>query len=118
MRGFDNPFATRLRAETEFVTEGTFPGQLYRVVWFPGAIYEAGSEQVVHGEIYEMAHPNALLIALDRYEEITEDASTSLYLRREVPVTTADGRVLSCQTYLYNRPTIVLSRIKSGRFAV
>ncbi len=118
MRGFDNEFAARLREEAEFVTEGAFPGQLYRIDWFPGAVYEAGSEQVVHGEIYEIAQPETLLAALDEYEGMTEDESISLYLRREVPVTTASGRVLSCLTYLYNQSTADLLRIRSGRFRI
>lgn len=85
IRGFDNPFATRLRADATFVAEGTFPGQLYRVDWFPAAVYEVGRKSLVHGEIHEMAQPATLLAALDQYEEITEDESTSLYLRRAQP---------------------------------
>ncbi len=116
MRGFDNLFAIRLRAEASFVAEGTFAGRLYRVVWYPAAIHEADGGQEVHGEIYKMTNPTTLLAALDQYEEITEEEKTSLYLRREVPVTTTNGRVLSCQVYLYNRPTVDLSLIEGGKF--
>ena len=40
MREFENPFATQLRARATFIAEGFFQGKLYRVSWYPGAVYD------------------------------------------------------------------------------
>ncbi|GAB2800059.1 gamma-glutamylcyclotransferase [Rhabdobacter roseus] len=116
MRGHANPFAQRLRQYATFVGLGTFPGVLYRIEWYPGAVYQPGAPGRVQGEIFELHEPARLLPELDAYEDVQEDPARSLYLRREVPVQVPDGRVLRCWTYLYNQPTDALLRIESGLF--
>jgi hypothetical protein len=45
-----------------------------------------------------------LLKELDEYEDVYEDETTSLYVRRIVPVTTESKSVIPCWVYLYNQP--------------
>jgi gamma-glutamylcyclotransferase (GGCT)/AIG2-like uncharacterized protein YtfP len=116
MRGFENPFAARLRAGSTFVGAGAFPGRLYRVSWYPGAVYTPGQSERVHGEVYQLHDFATLIVALDEYEDVLPEATLSLYLRRVVPVTLEDGRELACWTYLYNRSLAKATLIPDGRF--
>jgi gamma-glutamylcyclotransferase (GGCT)/AIG2-like uncharacterized protein YtfP len=115
-RGYSNPFAQRLHQYATYLGPGTFPGVLYQIDWYPGAVYQPGAPGLVQGEVFELLDPDQLLPELDAYEEVDEDPDRSLYLRRKVPVLLPDGRVLSCWTYLYNQPTDALPRIESGLF--
>ena len=116
MRGFGNPFSTKLCTASEFVGTGYFSGKMYRVDWYPGAIYDPESTSLVWGEIYQVFDFEKLITELDIYEDVLEDESASLYLRRQVPVQVDDGKQLTCWTYLYNQPTHRLPLVEDGRF--
>jgi gamma-glutamylcyclotransferase (GGCT)/AIG2-like uncharacterized protein YtfP len=116
MNRFDNPFATRLRSASVYRGEGSIPGSLYRISWYPGALYQDGVDQRVYGEIYELIAPAELLSELDEYEDVMEDESNSLYLRKIVPVVLPDQTILPCWAYLYNQPVDGLEQINTGRF--
>lgn len=116
MRGYDNPFAAALRTGAEWVGEGSFSGKLYRLDWYPGALYLPGNELRVWGEVYQIFDFEKLIPDLDQYEDVMDDEAASLYLRRQVPVQLVDGQLLDCWTYLYNQPTEHLAIIKGGRF--
>lgn len=116
MRDFDNPFAARLRAQATFIAEGFFLGKLYRVSWYPGAVYEPESISKVYGEIYQLADFHTLIHELDDYEDVKEQESESLYVRRQVPVRAESGAVLVCWTYLYNQPLAGATLLTNGKF--
>ncbi len=115
-RSFDNPFSKQLRSSSTFIAEGTFPGGLYLVTWFPAAVYRPGSSLSVYGEIYRMKEPDRLLPALDEYEDVHADREQSLYIRKMIPVITPDKRIFNCWTYLYNRSVEGLQQLSGGRF--
>lgn len=116
MRGFDNPFAEKLREHSVFEGNGSFPGLLYKVEWYPGAIYLPESPDLVYGEVYQIQDAADLLRELDGYEEVIEEQSASLYLRKIIPVKMEDQRMLNCWTYLYNQTIAGLTKIISGNF--
>jgi len=118
MSGFDNPFASVLRSKSTLVGEGYFTGRLYRIGWYPGAVYlpEDKNKSRVFGEIYQIHEFADLIKKIDVYEEMSEDETVSLYLRKIIPVHQPDGSLVSCWTYLYNQPLQDLTLIKSGRF--
>ena len=116
MRRFDNPFASKLRDASVYRGKGFFSGLLYRISWYPGAVYTAGIDERVYGEIYQLIDPITVLGELDEYEDVTENESESLYLRKTVMVTLEDGSILPCWTYLYNQPIEGLELIEKGRF--
>ena len=116
MQGFDNPFSAKLRSEAEYVGTGRIPGTLYLISWYPGAIYQPGSVSKVHGEIFQLHSPEALLAELDEYEDVFEDEKASLYLRKKIPVTLEDDSMITCWVYLYNQPIGDLQIIHNGRF--
>lgn len=116
MKGFTNPFAEKLNKLSVFVGNGSFPGLLYQVDWYPGAVYSEKSDFAVFGEIYKMQNPPELLKELDEYEDVFEDESVSLYVRRAIPIKTENQKFLDCWVYLYNQPVADLALIESGNF--
>jgi gamma-glutamylcyclotransferase (GGCT)/AIG2-like uncharacterized protein YtfP len=116
MQGFDNPFAERLRAHSELKGHGYFHGSLYKISWYPGAIYDERSASRVYGEVYQLSGKEALWKELDAYEDVSDDETISLYLRRIIPVTMTDLSVIACWTYLYNQSLEGLSLIPDGDF--
>ena len=116
MHGFSNPFAQRLHTLSTFSGKGSFPGTLYKIDWYPGAVYEAENQHRIYGEVYKITAPEILFPELDEYEDVFEDAEKSLYLRKIIPVLMSDGLALNCYTYIYNQDVSNLEIIKSGNF--
>ncbi|MEO6286580.1 MAG: gamma-glutamylcyclotransferase family protein [Dyadobacter sp.] len=116
MQGFQNSFAEKLHKLSTYAGKGYFNGFLYQITWYPGAIFDVNSDGKVHGEIYLLAPGNDLLKELDEYEDVFEDESASLYVRRIVPITTESRSVIPCWVYLYNQPVNDYLLISSGHF--
>ena len=116
MQGYENPFAQNLQEMSVFEGNGSFPGILYAVSWYPGAVYFEGSKTPVYGEVYQMLNVPELLRQLDEYEDVFEDESISLYLRRVVPVSFGNGETIDCWAYLYNQPVDGFQEIEGGSF--
>jgi gamma-glutamylcyclotransferase (GGCT)/AIG2-like uncharacterized protein YtfP len=99
----------------------TARGALYAVGdprgWYP--VLLPGREQV-HGMHYESTADfgRAELARLDAYEDFDpRDPARSLYLRREISVTGADGARRKAQAYRYNRALPASARpIPGGDF--
>jgi gamma-glutamylcyclotransferase (GGCT)/AIG2-like uncharacterized protein YtfP len=105
-----HPMAHYLRQNSQLIGPGFFPGLLYDLGMYPGAVYDPNTENFVHGEIYLFPEPAAenRLRTLDDYEG-------NEYNRIVVPVKTADG-FINCWTYVFNQPTASWPRIASGRY--
>ena len=116
MRGFENSFSNQLRTQSTFIAEGFFTGTLYRLSWYPGAVYESASSTKVYGEIYQVFDFQKIIRALDDYEGVKEKEAESLYLRRQVPVYAENGAVFLCWTYLYNQSLENATPLTSGKF--
>lgn len=116
MQGFSNPFAEKLHALSSYEGKGYFNGLLYRITWYPGAIYEEKSDSKVYGEIYRLTPDTELIKDLDEYEDVFEDEAASLYVRRVVPVTTESKSVIPCWVYLYNQPVKDCALLGDGHF--
>jgi len=116
MNGFANPFAQRLHSLSTFAGPGSFPGLLYKISWYPGALFDEKSETRVYGELYRITDKETLLAELDEYEDVFEDEAKSLYLRKIIPVQMYDGTIIPSWVYLYNQDTNGLEQIKSGNF--
>jgi gamma-glutamylcyclotransferase (GGCT)/AIG2-like uncharacterized protein YtfP len=116
MKGFDNPFAGKLHSLSTYEGKGYFNGFLYQITWYPGAIFDENSERKVHGELYRLVPGHDLLKELDDYEDVFEDETASLYVRRIVPVTTESRTVIPCWVYLYNQPVNDYPLIINGHF--
>ncbi|WP_342084721.1 gamma-glutamylcyclotransferase family protein [Dyadobacter sp. OTU695] len=115
MQGFDNPYARKLRLSSNYIGKGHFNGKLFRVEWYPGALYEPDAPTMVYGEIYHLNAPE-ILEELDEYEDVLENEEASLYVRKVVPVRNSQEMVIPCWVYLYNKPVSDLPLIEDGCF--
>jgi len=59
-----------LKQNARLVGRVSFPGKLYALNHYPGAIRHWGNRwQRVHGQLYRLAKPQRSLLVLDDYEE-------------------------------------------------
>src|SRR5579863_132217 len=63
---FDNQYARLLRKGATLVGRSTVRGSIYRVQHFPA--FRPAPDGEVHGELYRLNQPEALLKVLDEYE--------------------------------------------------
>jgi gamma-glutamylcyclotransferase (GGCT)/AIG2-like uncharacterized protein YtfP len=105
--GVDNQLAFRGR--------GTTAGALFDLGIYPAAV--PSSDSRVSGEVYQMTEPVTVLRALDQIEGYRPgEPEASLYMRKAVPVTLADGTVVTAWVYFYNAPLGRAERIQSGDY--
>jgi gamma-glutamylcyclotransferase (GGCT)/AIG2-like uncharacterized protein YtfP len=116
LSGYDHPMARRLAREADLVGKACCQGKLYLVRHYPGMVLSADPADEVHGEVFRMHDPQALLRTLDKYEGCGPGATEPTeYIRQRVSVT-LDGRAIEAWTYVYNWPVTHLPRIASGKF--
>ena len=107
-----------LQANSLFCDSGTFPGELFEVDGYPGAIRQPDSDCLVHGIVLTLKNPEVIFQVLDKYEEVgNEFPEPNEYTRSRIPVLCSSGETRVCWVYLYNRPTENLRQILSGKYA-
>jgi gamma-glutamylcyclotransferase (GGCT)/AIG2-like uncharacterized protein YtfP len=106
----------RLGREARLIGEGSLPGRLYKVDWYPGLVEAATTGERVYGEVYALSDPPRTLRWLDAYEGVTGDAEQRDYVRGERPVWLAGGAKISCWVYLYCRDVSGLVFLPGGRW--
>ena len=117
MRGYVHPMAKLLSANADFLGEASCRGRLYMVKHYPGLVLSDEVYEIVHGELYRLREPQALLREFDMYEACGEGfPEPTQYLRQMFSVTLADGSASEAWTYIYNWPVAKLKLIESGRF--
>ncbi len=118
-RGFDNPFARRLRREAEFLSPATLPGAfLVDLGAYPGMLRGNNSARAVAGDLFRLpANPAPLLAALDAYEGCSDDPSRpGEYVRETARVIPDQGPALTAWIYLFNRDTTGLPVVPNGDY--
>ena len=117
MRGFDHPMAKLLSANADFVGEATCRGKLYLVKHYPALVLSDDACDIVHGELFRLRAPEALLAEFDMYEACGEGFQPPTeYVRQMLAVALADGTASDAWTYVYNWPVTNLPLIAAGRF--
>jgi gamma-glutamylcyclotransferase (GGCT)/AIG2-like uncharacterized protein YtfP len=117
MRGYVHPMAKLLSANADFLGEASCRGRLYMVKHYPGLVLSDEVYEIVHGELYRLREPQALLREFDMYEACGEGfPEPTQYVRQMFSVTLADGSASEAWTYIYNWPVAKLKLIESGRF--
>jgi gamma-glutamylcyclotransferase (GGCT)/AIG2-like uncharacterized protein YtfP len=107
------PAVARLRR----LGEGTVRGHLYDLGAYPGAVLDALASAHIHGTVFELPDDEELLCALDLYEDFhSGNVESSLFVRSLQPVTLANGEIVQCWMYVYNRDASGARRILSGRY--
>jgi gamma-glutamylcyclotransferase (GGCT)/AIG2-like uncharacterized protein YtfP len=106
-----------LLARTRSVGRGSLPGRLYDLGPYPAAVPDAATDTRILGEVLELPDAATILPALDAYEGFDPAAvEESLFVRRRHAVTLADGRLLDCWVYVYNRDPIGAVVIAHGDY--
>ena len=107
-----NSVAARLWRYGEAAGEAWFQGRLYRVAHYPGVVPSSDRQDLVRGRLVLLPRPAVIFPVLDAFEGVPD-----LYTRKQVPVTKADGTLITpAWIYIYNRPVARLRRIPSGDF--
>lgn len=115
-KGADHLMATYLNKKSEYVGEAEMTGQLFKVDFYPGAIFEPHSPSRVKGEVFALHNPLKLFLVLDGYEGYTPQArANSLFIREIVPVKIGETHQ-DCWVYLYQQSTEGLPFIEHGDF--
>lgn len=116
LKGSENMMSNYLKSKSTFLQEALMPGRLYKVDFYPGAVYEPEESGMVLGELYQLNEPEKVLEVLDTYEGYyADDPDHSLFVREEVNVFAGDEQY-ACWAYLYHLPTEALTLIESGDF--
>lgn len=106
-----------LAGNADFVGKATFRGRLYLVDGYPGAVPSDDPDERVWGEVYRLRDPARVLEQLDRYEEYGPGFPYPYEFVREIgEVRLFEGVTVTAWIYHYNRPTVDLRRIPSGKF--
>ncbi len=86
------------------VGRGTIRGELEQLRDYPAVRVAATERTRVEGTVFELPDDPGLLARLDNYEEFDPaDPVGSLFVRRKIHVTLADGKRRTCWAYIYNR---------------
>ena len=112
-----NEPAQFIRKNCELVSSGNFPGSLFDLGTYPGAVYDEESESSVYGEVYQIIqNEEELVIFLDTFEGVGPDfEQPNEYKRELVPIKTEDG-IIKASCYLYNWNLDGLKVIANGRY--
>lgn len=94
----------RLSSEARSLGPAVLRGRLYDLGQYPGVIISNATEDVVHGEVFELFRPATTLQWLDHYEGVWRAGRECDEYRREVvEVTLADSDVVKVSVYIYRR---------------
>jgi gamma-glutamylcyclotransferase (GGCT)/AIG2-like uncharacterized protein YtfP len=112
-----HPMGERLAREARLMGEGSLPGRLYKVDWYPGLVEAADTGERVYGEVHALSDPIRTLRWLDAYEGVAEGGGRdSDYVRSERAVWLAGGAQISCWVYLYCKDVSGLVFLPDGRW--
>ena len=93
-------------------------GRLYDLGEYPGAVLSKNSRTLIHGEVFELPTDAQTLSSLDSYEGFEPaKPSSSLFVRRAMPVVMDDGTRVRCWIYVYNGAVKDAQPVRSGRYA-
>jgi gamma-glutamylcyclotransferase (GGCT)/AIG2-like uncharacterized protein YtfP len=115
MAGFDRRRRAGIDSKLSYRGRGSIRAALFDLGIYPAAV--PAPEGVVWGEVYQMADPDAVLVALDDIEGYrSDDPDKSLYSRAVADVALPDGSVEQAWVYFYNAPLGRAPRIASGDY--
>lgn len=116
-KGFTNPTAQYLHSTQRFIGEAFFPGKLFKVSFYPGAVYLPDFESNVHGHLFEIvSHPDELFKRLDEYEVVGQEFESPHEFRKEVIPIHYSEKTVQALTYLFNIAYDRYPLIPSGLF--
>ena len=117
MTPFNRPGRIRVDSQLTFKGHGSIVAALFDLGMYPAAVPADHNDTRVHGEVYKMANPAAVLHVLDEIEGYRPtEPDASLYTRGLAQVTLDDGCVVDAWAYFYNAPVRDAARIECGDY--
>ena len=86
--------ARRLISQARLVGEGSVPGRLYDMGWYPAAVFDGAEKRLIVGDVFALSPGSRLIAELDDYE-----AGDPNYARTPLDVSLADGRTITAWAY-------------------
>jgi gamma-glutamylcyclotransferase (GGCT)/AIG2-like uncharacterized protein YtfP len=100
------------------VGPATFPGRLYDLGSYPGAVFDGDSDSRVVGDVLQLPADGKTLHELDDYEGyLPNRPAESLFARELIPAKLSDRSERLCWVYLYQRDVAIAPLIASGDYA-
>ena len=121
----EHPLGDRLRRNARLLGRGSIRARLYVIDdpddpgnnFYPGALPSPDPADRVHGEVYDLLEPAALIEAFDAYEACSPDwPEPHEFIRRSVEVALEAGGATRAWSYLYSWDVSTARHVKSGRF--
>lgn len=108
---------TRLVSAGQWLGPATVPGRLVALDGYPGLVAPVALADVVHGEVFELADPEAVFKLLDDYEGVaSEPSSDDEYDRVLTTARLASGGDVHAWVYRYCADTTDAKLIPGGRW--
>ena len=102
-------------AKLRRVGSASVQGVLYDLGEYPGAVLTGQPKRKIPGTVFRIPDDPEVLQQLDEYEGFApSNRDGSLFVRKVRPVKMANGQILRCWVYTYNRPPGT-ARVISGR---
>lgn len=118
-KAHDGSLHAYLKDRATFSDTATLPGKLYEIAGYPGAVMSISKPiNIIHGEVYRLLQPEAVLQTLDAYEECSVDfPQPHEYRRAQQTVTLSTGKLMTAWVYLYQHPVCRHKMIANGDYA-
>lgn len=111
-----NSMHRMLERDASFVARARIRGHLYDLGEYPGLVI-SDADTWVHGDVYELADPSAMLTRLDDYEGCgPSDASPHEYERVRCEVLMDTGGSETAWVYVYRGTLVGKREIRSGDY--
>lgn len=103
--------------EARYTGEAYVRGRLYDFGEYPGLVTSAGGGGVVHGEVFELANPEATFVWLDAFEGVSSPKHPlDEYLRCTSEARFPPEERCEVWIYLYRRPLGRAVEVNGGRW--
>lgn len=117
-KGFDNEVACHLHRMQTYVGLGNFPGKLFRISFYPGAVYLPKSDSMVQGDLFKITtKPTSLFSILDEYEGVGSNyPGQPEFERKQIPIN-FDQQQIHAHCYLFRGDHSKYPLLPSGIFS-
>lgn len=111
-----NEYAKNFHQQAEYLGVAKWPGSLYLVSYYPGAVSSNANQEFVHGELWKLNNSEQTLEILDVYEECSVLNPLPHEYKRSYEKVWFGHQLVDAWIYIYQRDTSSLKRIDSGLF--
>jgi len=117
-----NTNAQYLHQHAQLLGRARWPGRLYLISNYPGAVPPSSNNEFVNGELWRLNDPDQLLATLDVYEEcapsspVPHEYKRSLESVQLIAGEKGGAHIIQAWVYIYNLDIAGFNRIDDGNF--